>query len=296
MSEEIKLREYPCPVCGSAGPEPLYAVKGFSIVRCRTCRMVYVDPRIPDEAIFDIYRNQYFQRSADGYGGYELIAPMRKRTFARWYRTIRPFLPAGRGNALDVGCAAGYFIDVLTEDGWTAEGIELDLGMAEDLVRRGYRVSNVPLESFAAARKFKLITLFDVIEHLPGVAADMTKIADLLDDDGILAVVTPNVSSPQRKLMGRRWFQFKPREHIHYFSPATLGRLASRHGLTPIHVSPSGQYADFGFLGERLKKYGYAGPAAVFRWFMKAFRLAEASRFVRTGSMLVVLKKTAPGA
>jgi len=296
MSEDIRLQEYPCPVCGSVERSSLYAVKGFSIVRCRTCGMVHVNPRIPDESIFDIYRNQYFQRSANGYGGYELIAPMRKRTFHRWYETIKPYLPDGRGNALDVGCAAGYFIDVLREDGWSAEGIELDLGMAEDLVRRGNRVSNVPLEAFATSRKFRLIALFDVIEHLPGVAGDMAKIADLLDDDGIVAIVTPNVMSPQRKLMGRRWFQFKPREHIHYFSPATLDRLAARHGLTPVHVSASGQYADFSFLGERLKKYGYTAPAAIFRMFMKLFRLDDTSRFIRTGSMLVVLKKAKPGA
>ena len=211
--------------------------------------MVHVNPRIPDDRIFEIYRDHYFQRSADGYGGYELIAPMRKRTFARWYETIKPFLPEARGNALDIGCAAGYFIDILRADGWSAEGIELDLGTAEDLIRRGYRVSNTPLESFAAARKFRFISLFDVIEHLPGVDADMAKISSLLEDDGIVAVVTPNVASPQRKLMGRRWFQFKPREHIHYFSPATLARLAARHGLQPVHVSASGQYADFAFLG-----------------------------------------------
>lgn len=294
MATEISLRDYPCPVCGADDRQGLYAIKGFQIVRCGICGMVHVNPRIPDESIFEIYRDHYFQRSTDGYGGYELIAPMRKRTFQRWYETIRPFLPAERGNALDVGCAAGYFMDILAEDGWTTDGIELDEGMAAELIGKGYRVTDVPLERFQAPRKYRIITLFDVIEHLPGVSGDMAKIASLLEEDGILAVVTPNVASPQRKLMGKRWFQFKPREHIHYFSPATLARLAARHGLRPVHVSASGQYADFAFLGERLKKYGYGGPAALFKLAMKTLRLEHASRFVRTGSMLVVFKKTAP--
>ena len=41
----------------------------------------------------------------------------------------------------------------------------------------------------------------------------------------MLALKTPNAESLSRKLLGKRWFHFKPDEHLHFFDPDTGQRL-----------------------------------------------------------------------
>jgi 2-polyprenyl-3-methyl-5-hydroxy-6-metoxy-1,4-benzoquinol methylase len=253
--------------------------------------MVYVNPRIRNDRIYDIYTNHYFNSEASGYDDYELAAHLRVRTFRRWYAEIEPHLPVRRGAALDIGCAAGYFLDVLREKGWEAEGIELDPDMLEQVRARGYRVSDKPLEQFDGGKKYALITLFDVLEHLPKLRSDTKKLAELLRDDGTIALVTPDFGSLQRKLFGKRWFQLKPTEHIHYFTRDTLAKLADTSGLELVHTARSGQYADLSFLHNRLLRYGFSGPAAAFKALTRAVRLGDAMVYADTGSMLALLRK-----
>jgi 2-polyprenyl-3-methyl-5-hydroxy-6-metoxy-1,4-benzoquinol methylase len=300
IDPSIKLESYPCPVCGKAETRPRYSVGGFSIVACASCAMVYVNPRLRTSDLFNIYRNEYFTRGRrndeSGYENYELIASLRIKTFNKWYSDLRRFLPSQGPDAcaLDIGCAAGYFLDVLRENGWRhVEGIELDTRMINVPRSRGYNVSDLPLEQFAATRRYSLITLFDVLEHLPDVNNDFAKLSSMLDENGIIALVTPDCDSFQRKIFGKRWFQFKPMEHISYFSPPTLAMLAEKHGLEIIQRSSSGQFADYNFLYDRLSKYRFLFFNRLFSAVCSLFGLKKSHWYMGTGSMFAILRKKA---
>lgn len=290
-----KRASYPCPVCSAQSPELLYELNDFRICRCPSCSMVYVDPRVRTEDIFDIYRDEYFHRgSQGGYENYELNAPLRIKTFERWYRDLERYLPARREAALDIGCAAGYFLDLLKQRGWRCvEGMELNRPMIPELRRRGFEIFDVPLEQFVPKRHYQLITLFDVLEHLPDINNDFEKLAAMLDEDGIVALVTPDFSSLQRKLFGRRWFQFKPREHIYYFTPQTLAKIAQNHGFSVVHLQGSGQFADFDFLQNRLARYRFPLLGRFFSLACRILGLKQKLWYVNTASMFAVLRKRA---
>ena len=231
---------------------------------------------------------------------------MRDKTFQRWYRDIEPSLLLKTGTALDVGCASGSFLRVLSQKGWDVKGIELDQDMLENVKQQGYDVSNTPLEHYdsstnlpAGQAGFQLITLFDVIEHLPYLNKDLEKLSGLLDNKGSIVLVTPNIKSMQHRLLGSKWFQFKPREHIYYFSPKTLEQVVKPYNLKIKHVLPCGQYADFSFLHNRLNKYGFTMIASLMKRSMgisgPAGRQAgwkDKAWYAGTGSMLVILQKT----
>jgi 2-polyprenyl-3-methyl-5-hydroxy-6-metoxy-1,4-benzoquinol methylase len=287
----IPLQQNPCPVCDATRPQPAYQVKGFTIARCGACGMHYTNPRLPTDALYEIYRRDYFHSNKDGYEDYELSAHLRKKTFEKWYADIRPFLHRDTGKSLDIGCAAGYFMDVLKSDGWQPEGIELDESMRGTPRARGYQVFDQPLEFFTPTGTYDLITLFDVIEHLPGLKADVAKIAGMLSPQGCVALVTPDITSLQRKIFGARWFQFKPTEHIYYFSPDALRRVFAPHGLEVVLLKRAGQYADVSFLHRRLIKYGFTGLAKLFDATVRLFGLANRYWYADTGSMFVVLRK-----
>src|SRR5690606_19629035 len=81
-----------------------------------------------------------------------------------------------------------------------------------------------------AGRKFDLVTVVDVIEHVTDPVALLRHAAAHLDAGGILAVVTPDLGSGTARLVGRRWWHFRA-AHVGYFDRGTLARAASAAGL-----------------------------------------------------------------
>jgi len=289
----LELKTYPCSVCGSAESRKLYDVKGFYIVQCAVCGFVFVNPRIPDSDLYKMYSDHYFTSASEGYGykDYELTSNLRIKTFEKWISDIEPYLSKTRGAVLDVGCASGYFLELMRTGGWEVEAIELDKDMIAKVKEKNIPVSERPFEEFTSSKKYKLITMFDVLEHIPDLKSAFAKFHDLLDEDGIVALITPDFSSAQRKLFGKKWFQYKPQEHIQYFTPETLSRAIKPYGLQVIHTSASGQYADTGFLLDRLSRYNFkllrliAGAAA------GLFGLKNKFWYLDTGSLFAVIKK-----
>lgn len=86
-----KLHEYSYPICGGVNYKKLYLIQGFDIVKCSACSMSFVNPRISNDYLFDIYRHEYFHRKQDGYNDYESIANLRIKTFEKWYRDLAPY-------------------------------------------------------------------------------------------------------------------------------------------------------------------------------------------------------------
>lgn len=292
MPNTFPLKSYPCPVCSATDSKLLYKIKGFNIVQCKSCTLAYVNPRIQDENLYDIYSSQYFSNASNGYENYELIEDLRMRTFEKWYFEIEPFLKIKSGKALDIGCAAGYFLQILEDNSWQVEGIELEENMNSIVRSKGFTVYNSPLEYFKTKRKYQLISLFDVLEHLPKLDIHIQKLNKLLDKDGSIILVTPDLHSKQSKLFRKRWFQFKPLEHIQYFTYQSLKQVFKKNNLSIVYSNTSGQYVNASFIINRLRRYNFPLLAMIFNSFFKIFKLHNLSWYADTGSMIIVLQKT----
>jgi len=290
---KFELISYPCSVCGSEQNNLRYEVKGFRAVQCASCKFVFINPRIKNSDLYKIYEDNYFSSQNDGYGykNYELTTHLRVKTFQKWMQNIEPFLSKSKGAVLDIGCASGTFLDLMREKGWEIEAIELDKTMVEKLKSKKIKVFNRPFEEFSSDKKYKLITMFDVLEHIPDLKTTFKKIHELLADDGVLALITPNFSSTQRKLFGKKWFQFKPQEHIQYFSPDTLTKAIEPYELSVVHVSASGQYADTAFLLDRLNRYNFKLFKSFASITVNLFGLKNKYWYLDTGSLFAVIKK-----
>jgi len=286
----FEKKEYPCAVCKSSERKKIYTIKGFEVVKCLSCDFVYVNPRVSNEDLPKLYSENYFNNSQYGYLEYEATAHLRKKNFERWYKDISKFLSPEKGKVLDIGCASGYFLETLRNKGWEVQGIELDSEMIKVLHEKNIPVYTNTLNTFETSEKYHLITLFDVLEHLPDADKTFEKLAAMLHPEGVIALITPDVSSFQHSLFGKRWFQFKPQEHIHYFSPKTLQKVILPHHLKMVHIQKSGQYADMDFMLNRLNQYGFKTLYKLFSAVTKILGLRNACFYSDTGSMLVVLK------
>jgi 2-polyprenyl-3-methyl-5-hydroxy-6-metoxy-1,4-benzoquinol methylase len=292
-----KIENISCPLCQNNGSNQKHRIGSWQIVQCAKCELIYVNPRLEKRELLKIYSSNYFDNREVGYYHYTENKPLRKENFQKWVHDALPFFSNTPSiKALDIGCAAGYCLEVFDELRWKPYGIELDKDLAAALRKNSFTIFDEPLNRLDISEKFHFISLFDVIEHLADLRENMQMLQSLLREDGIIVLVTPNYGSWQRKLFGTKWFQFKPIEHINYFDRKSLQKLAKENSFDIVTIKNSGQFCDIAFLENRLKKYRFQFLLPLFYFLVKIFGLRHKHFYVDTASLYVILrkKKTAP--
>lgn len=250
-----------CQICGSADPALEFEDPPFKIVRCRRCELVWVTPRYEDDAIHELYDETYWKSDSPktkGYASYADEAPLYLKTFELRMRFVESWArPPAR--VLDVGCAAGYFLRVARQHGYDCWGVEVSAAIAhqaqaalgEERVHVGM-LESAPPDRFAPG-SFDLVTMWDVIEHVPDPQALLRQAAALLKPGGHLVLETQNVDSRFASLLGSRWHHYKHEEHIYHFNPLSVRRLLEQTGFEVEELTSAfgGKYVSFGFIAER---------------------------------------------
>ena len=219
-----------CPLCGGAERRRLVTRRGWDVVRCRSCGLVFVWPQPAAAELEALYSSGAYHAEVD--------EAERRRTFARRLREIEALKPE-RGRLLDVGCSKGYFVEAARDAGWDAVGVELNRNAVEEARSRGLDVRHGDLagQDFAEA-SFDVVTLFDLIEHSPDPVATLAQCRRLLRPEGFLIVTTPDVGGLVPRvtynLFGRTlgaWGHPTPPGHLVEFSRRTLLQAIDRAGL-----------------------------------------------------------------
>lgn len=256
---ESALRPVSCGLCGSDRSRLKFTEGPFSVVTCEECELTYVTPRLEDSALLHaVYDEDYWSSDAAktrGYTDYRADAPLYLRTYRRRLPVLHRYFERP-GRVLDVGCAAGYFLRVMQEEGWEVTGLEPSAPIraaAGELIGadnvRGGTLDDCDLEPAS----FDLITFWDVIEHIPDPVAALRSARRLLAPGGKLLIETQNVDSLAARLLGKRWQHYKHAEHIYHFQPRTLAEVLRRAGFEVLENTPrrGGKYVSMGFVAER---------------------------------------------
>ena len=180
------------------------------------------------------------------------------RTCKRRARLVEEHSPAP-GRVLDVGCAAGFFLEVMANRGWDVFGLEPSQAILPRAQERlgAARVHGGFLKgSPFAPDSFDLITLWDVLEHIPDPLGALHRIHTLLRPDGVLILETQNVRSLMASVLGRRWHHYKFAEHLFHFHPGTVRQALEQTGFRVHHNHgrQAGKYVDLSFALERSKR------------------------------------------
>jgi SAM-dependent methyltransferase len=147
------------------------------------------------------------------------------------------------GTLLDVGCAAGFFVETAVKHRWEAYGVELS-EFASEFARNtlGLNVFNGTfLESNFPAGYFDVITMWDMIEHTPNPVENLCKAFKLLKKDGLLILTTPNFNSLVAQWLGKRWYFYQPPQHLFYFNKTTIRFALQKAGFRIVEMKTEGK-------------------------------------------------------
>ncbi len=265
-----------CQLCGSEDSELKFEEPPYRVLRCKACSLVWVTPRWGDEAIHQVYDADYWRSDSPktkGYANYADEAELYLKTFRRRTRLVRRYVPKG-GRILDVGCAAGFFLRVMRDGGHDVRGVELSPAIAgeaiahlgEDRVHVGTldTVPGDPARGFGKG-SFDLVTMWDVVEHVPDPQDLLRQARAMLRDDGHLIVETQNVDSRFANLLGPKWHHYKHEEHIYHFNPHTIRALLDQAGFEVERLTSAfgGKYVSFGFIAERASRLNRVASIAL---------------------------------
>jgi SAM-dependent methyltransferase len=231
----VPTRHVDCPLCGSGRYAQLFAKHGFTFVRCEDCGLVFVNPQLDEEVVLEEYRT-----AATNDLWFDVLASERQQELDRAkFSDVLDALEPYRGKLLDVGCSIGLFLHLAAERGWEGIGLE-PAPRARDHAREvyGLDVLEEPLEEAGFAEgSFDAVALLSVLEHAPDPLALLRECARVLRPGGALYVIVPNVESLACRVLGAEARTFDGRNHLVYFSPATLADALGRAGFQVVQTS-----------------------------------------------------------
>jgi len=261
-----KLEYVTCALCRKDNPRIIFRERGFNIVKCAHCGLVYVNPRFSskeyknkvdysyvklveeslrsqnpeDKNIINTGRNKFSQN--------EYAAERMRQANSDLIKIKKHVRDQGR--ILDVGCGEGYFMQAAKKQGWETQGVEVS-NQHRPPDRYGLKVTTGDiLEVHLPPDYFDVVTCWDTLEHMPYPDKTIKKIRTALKERGLLIIRVPNEKYLRIKaaaisaLFGKDFYLknrslsimgfFAPETHFYNFSQKTLSRLLEKNGFKVI--------------------------------------------------------------
>lgn len=226
-----------CNLCGGEAARPMFQAKGFDLVRCTGCDLAYVSNPPDAEALRKLYSAGETAYHAELHDASSAASRRIGAIAARHLKFTSRFVRSGR--LVDVGCSSGEFLVRAKQAGFEASGIEFSAESAVEARRRtGLTIEQSTIhDSAIAPGTCRVVTMFDVIEHVPDPSADLLAAWNLLAAGGWLILSTPNIdglfpraSYPLATKLDY-WPHPEPPHHLYQFSQRTLTTMVERAGF-----------------------------------------------------------------
>lgn len=234
-----------CPVCDHEASVSVLAKDGYNISRCQRCGLLHLCPVPSEDTLSSLYQDPRYFVGQEG-GGYDDYSGMRDvlvKLARRRLRTINEHFPL-RGHLLDFGCAAGYFLETARDYGWQISGIELSESMAHVASHSLEIPIYITLDALPAA-EFQVVSLWEVIEHLPHPVDELRRLFERMRPGGLLMLSTPNTDHWQATREPERWVGYRVPWHVSFFTRETLFHTLQKAGFQRISIQKTMSYPPF---------------------------------------------------
>lgn len=233
-----------CPVCGATELAPYIQSNQHQIVKCDGCDLLFVSPRLTEEAIKKMFVEDYIgtdKRVEEDFTSW------RQASLKREAERVKKLRHSG-GKLLDLGTASGAFLgEFVNSKNWHVEGVEPSRFAAKSAAER-YKVPVYPgflRDLNLSAASFDVVVSLDAFMFHPDPQSDLVEIARILKTGGLLAIEIPGLKFRLFKNSGAlcRLIYGVPARlnagvHLFYYSRKTLGQMVRQFGFEEIAAYP----------------------------------------------------------
>lgn len=218
--------------------------KAMTWLKCTQCGHVHTDGYWTEKGLRILLERSHPGQTAGG-------DPDQKR--ALWAQTVQSVLQA-IGDAgtvfgktlswIDIGCGDGALVMTAAEFGFKAIGVDVRPESVAALSSMNYEAVQGDLQSISMPQPFDVLSLADVLEHLPFPRLALEKASGFLKTGGVLFISCPNTDTASWRVMDAAqenpyWVEM---EHCHNFSRGLLMTLLRETGFAPVAYGVSQRY------------------------------------------------------
>ena len=222
---KILKRKRNCPICLSNINKTLFTqvfASGLTheIVACSKCSFVFVS-NTPNQKEY----NQYYKVMSK----YELE---RDQLLHEEYRDIISNYFPKSSAILDIGCSTGHLLFLLKQAGYiNISGIDPS-PECKKIAWNKFRIKidTSSISSFSPSKKYDVIILAMILEHLRDVKESLIRIDKLLNKKGFIFISVPDAQNFQENF--EEAFGEFSAEHINFFSILHLFKLMEGYTLS----------------------------------------------------------------
>lgn len=231
--------EVNCDLCNSKENIKIYDTKDillnidnevFTLVRCTSCKHVYLSPRPDSEDLMKYYPKNYIPYKPKKTNSLFISRIKKIRRNIYNFFSFTSEHDNSTKTVLDFGCGSGENILSLNRKYpfWNIYGFDASEYATEQARSRGIKIYS-PDEQ--PNLKFDLVILNSVIEHVDSPSQTIQNLSKRIKKGGSVRIKTPNFNSFARMLFRNKWHALDSPRHLHLFTIESLENLLGKNNF-----------------------------------------------------------------
>ena len=219
-------------ICQNQKFNSILEPKGYKICECLDCGLIFSckdEEKILNQT--EVYNNYYKEDTGERFSGIvEFIVKIFR--FMRAYKIYS--LNTKAKSILDIGSGRGFILYFLKKY------FKYDRAVGTQIAINAFKFSteklkleiyNKDLLELSFDKKFDVVSILHVLEHVENPELYIEKIYNLLESKGILFIEVPNYNAWARKLTERHWLALDLKHHLFFFTPKSLIDLLHKYNF-----------------------------------------------------------------
>jgi 2-polyprenyl-3-methyl-5-hydroxy-6-metoxy-1,4-benzoquinol methylase len=252
---ESTLEYIDCNICGENNSEkfdkiksifPEYLTGEYTLVRCKKCGLVYINPRPSKSILMSLYTSGDYCSRYQPYDMSRIDKDTETKGYTELLDNLENFI--GKGRLLEIGMGYGLLLHAAKNRSWQVFGIETSTQQISfvknqlniDCSQNTFENMNFDENSFEA------VVMDNVLEHMFDPKKILLKVNKILSNEGMVVIRVPNVygfycqiSRYYNKIYDSpRKYKYRSErvslQHMYEFSLKTLHKLLD---ITGFHIS-----------------------------------------------------------
>lgn len=220
-----------CPTCGNENSKVVFTKQKGEYAYCNNCEHIFLKNQLMDNHLLRFYED-YPTSSLEWHDN--------ESTFYRniYNSGLSLVTPShGKSTLLDIGCSSGYFMSIAEDQGFNCFGIEPNKKESSYAKSKGLKILGSTINEInKLGKKFNVITLWDVLEHIQDPIKYLISLRSLLNEDGKILLQVPTSDALAARIMQEKCNMFDGIEHLTLFSEKSLNIAFQKAGYTKLSL------------------------------------------------------------